>query len=829
MKNIYTYILAGLLFLCALGTQAQTSWSTTNKWFTCQKGIDNSLSDYSENMTTIYYNDTLFNFIVYNNASGTEKVIVRKIFNTSTSTDSVNFDYKKFDDISALSNLAYTDWYAAPVVFNEGLYLFVTDKKGNAGYSVYNSSNGSWSTITELPLSSASFSNVLSAAVINDNLCLIGYASTSNEYIKLSIGWTQDLSTWNQAPLDLSGTFTFWNITSISTLSKQYMDNDTMRCKLMVGYLDGNQTARCDEFKFNNSGSLVKLAGNIVDTSGEVYSGITLAEGTVGQDTASKGDCVQAFLKKAVMDHNTQAYRIERFQKKAGGKWFLGEKNLVPLTNPKMWADEWLNPTATIFPVYASNTRINQFMCLFYRGYDGDNPLNCAWTKTDYLIYSQQSGIISLPSGSTSLYQDIGYIEGAPPYYHNGGTDTIFMNGTNPISQFSYTNSVSSTGSTGVDYSVDGSIGAKIACVKPAYKAMYAKQQEQDSSITISGMYQFGPTDKACYITLIPKISTFLYKVYDTKNNYIYPTYFLTLSTPLLWQENLPVFSCDTLVQDNPKSYMNRCLENLYPEKIAEFNHPYTTNELSSGSISGSVISSSSFTNKHKFSVGAEVWGIKAEGSIETSLTTSTQNVQTLSITSSLDLLPCKSVSAYPNDIQEINIATYWLKPTPNGAYNYWQRPKKNGPDNTWCITYEVNMIVYNNADTLMSVDDCQFDIPNNGSGLSDSVHITPGSITKTDGGYFLYQNYPNPVSSSSNLKYTIGKNHVVNSVDQGSQTKITVYNISGTEVAVLVNEQKQPGSYVATLDASRMPPGIYFYTMESGDFRCTKKLIVLK
>lgn len=53
--------------------------------------------------------------------------------------------------------------------------------------------------------------------------------------------------------------------------------------------------------------------------------------------------------------------------------------------------------------------------------------------------------------------------------------------------------------------------------------------------------------------------------------------------------------------------------------------------------------------------------------------------------------------------------------------------------------------------------------------------------------------------------------------------------DILGTEVASLVNEIKDAGSYSVNFDASDFPSGIYFYTLTTGNFMATKKFILLK
>jgi len=83
-----------------------------------------------------------------------------------------------------------------------------------------------------------------------------------------------------------------------------------------------------------------------------------------------------------------------------------------------------------------------------------------------------------------------------------------------------------------------------------------------------------------------------------------------------------------------------------------------------------------------------------------------------------------------------------------------------------------------------------------------------------------LYPAYPNPFNPNTTIKYDIVK---------AQDVKLAVYDILGREVATLVNAQQQPGSYEVNWDASGFASGIYFYTLTSGDFISTKKLILLK
>ena len=55
------------------------------------------------------------------------------------------------------------------------------------------------------------------------------------------------------------------------------------------------------------------------------------------------------------------------------------------------------------------------------------------------------------------------------------------------------------------------------------------------------------------------------------------------------------------------------------------------------------------------------------------------------------------------------------------------------------------------------------------------------------------------------------------------------VYDLSGKEVAVLVNEKLSPGRYKTEFKANNLPSGVYFVKMESGDFRDVKRMVLIK
>ncbi|MFA6979617.1 MAG: T9SS type A sorting domain-containing protein [Ignavibacteriaceae bacterium] len=85
---------------------------------------------------------------------------------------------------------------------------------------------------------------------------------------------------------------------------------------------------------------------------------------------------------------------------------------------------------------------------------------------------------------------------------------------------------------------------------------------------------------------------------------------------------------------------------------------------------------------------------------------------------------------------------------------------------------------------------------------------------------YSLNQNYPNPFNPNTTISYSIANPGLVT---------VKIFNILGEEILQLVNEYKNSGSYSVNFDASRLSSGIYFYSLTSGSFISTKKMVVLK
>lgn len=90
---------------------------------------------------------------------------------------------------------------------------------------------------------------------------------------------------------------------------------------------------------------------------------------------------------------------------------------------------------------------------------------------------------------------------------------------------------------------------------------------------------------------------------------------------------------------------------------------------------------------------------------------------------------------------------------------------------------------------------------------------------------FSLGQNYPNPFNPSTKIRYSIPKASYF-----GNFVKLTVYDITGRQVAILVNQVQRTGVYEVDFDGSNIASGIYFYKLTvDNKFSDVKKMVVLK
>lgn len=94
------------------------------------------------------------------------------------------------------------------------------------------------------------------------------------------------------------------------------------------------------------------------------------------------------------------------------------------------------------------------------------------------------------------------------------------------------------------------------------------------------------------------------------------------------------------------------------------------------------------------------------------------------------------------------------------------------------------------------------------------------GIIGDTPVSYSLQQNYPNPFNPETTISFTIA--------NRGNVT-LKVYDVTGREIATLLDDYRAAGEHKISFNASSLPSGVYFYRLTSGSFTQTKKMELIK
>ena len=112
---------------------------------------------------------------------------------------------------------------------------------------------------------------------------------------------------------------------------------------------------------------------------------------------------------------------------------------------------------------------------------------------------------------------------------------------------------------------------------------------------------------------------------------------------------------------------------------------------------------------------------------------------------------------------------------------------------------------------SAMLIDDLAF---------SGVVGIEDGSATVPDG-IVLEQNYPNPFNPSTTIPFSLSRAQTVS---------LTVYDVQGRVVAKLIDrEPRSAGAHVVNWHAGSLPSGVYFYRLEAGGFRQSRKMLLTR
>ena len=85
---------------------------------------------------------------------------------------------------------------------------------------------------------------------------------------------------------------------------------------------------------------------------------------------------------------------------------------------------------------------------------------------------------------------------------------------------------------------------------------------------------------------------------------------------------------------------------------------------------------------------------------------------------------------------------------------------------------------------------------------------------------FSMEQNYPNPFNPTTSINYAI---------EATGKVTLKVFDLTGREVATLVDQVQTAGSYRAELNAYDLPTGSYFYVLSKNNSRIVKKMTLIK
>ncbi|MFA4923714.1 MAG: T9SS type A sorting domain-containing protein [Ignavibacteriaceae bacterium] len=103
---------------------------------------------------------------------------------------------------------------------------------------------------------------------------------------------------------------------------------------------------------------------------------------------------------------------------------------------------------------------------------------------------------------------------------------------------------------------------------------------------------------------------------------------------------------------------------------------------------------------------------------------------------------------------------------------------------------------------------------------LIDLTDISEKINSKIPSEFKLSQNYPNPFNPTTKINFALPSENYV---------KIRVFNVLGKEVAILANSVYSAGNHSVEFDAKALSTGIYFYSIETGNFKQVNKMLLLK
>ena len=103
---------------------------------------------------------------------------------------------------------------------------------------------------------------------------------------------------------------------------------------------------------------------------------------------------------------------------------------------------------------------------------------------------------------------------------------------------------------------------------------------------------------------------------------------------------------------------------------------------------------------------------------------------------------------------------------------------------------------------------------------LAGGIALSSVAARLLPGQFSLFQCYPNPFNPSTVISY---------SLPEQAHTLLTVQNILGQVVKIVVDKVEQAGTRSVSFDAGSLPSGVYFYRLRSGNFMDVKKMLLMR
>ncbi len=191
-----------------------------------------------------------------------------------------------------------------------------------------------------------------------------------------------------------------------------------------------------------------------------------------------------------------------------------------------------------------------------------------------------------------------------------------------------------------------------------------------------------------------------------------------------------------------------------------------------------------------------------------------------------------------------INYETETIDPGKYDVYGWWQSATSNSFDTKITIagggesvsvtkSQKLNGGQWNYLGTVNQFNPGKISITisDSGSGriIADAFRViyngVPSRIKEVlpPGDFTLYQNYPNPFNPETTIQFELNKSMNV---------KLKIYNLIGEVVAVLVNQELNPGIHRFVVDSSittKLASGIYYYNLTAGNYSDTKGMVLIK